>query len=134
MDARGIPLSIVVSGANRHDVRLLVPTLDQVIVPRPVTVARHHLCADKGYTGQPAWTAMVHRGYRPHVPQRGDTAPRRRHPRGRARRWVVERTLSWLNRFRKLLVRFEKLRVSHLALLELACALIVFRQLIAIHG
>jgi hypothetical protein len=75
VDARGIPLSIVVSGANRHDVRLLVPTLDQVIVPRPVTGARHHLCADKGYSGQPAWTAMVHRGYRPHVPQRGDTAP-----------------------------------------------------------
>ena len=52
----------------------------------------------------------------------------------RARRWVVERTLSWLNRFRKLLVRFEKLRVSHLALLELACALIVFRQTMVIHG
>jgi transposase len=47
---------------------------------------------------------------------------------------VVERTLSWLNRFRKLLVRFEKLRVSHVALLELACALIVFRQTIVIHG
>ena len=77
---------------------------------------------------------MVQRRYRPHVPQRGATAPRRPHPRGRARRWVVERTLSWLNRFRKLLVRFEKLRVSHGALLELACALIVFRQVIAIHG
>lgn len=132
MDARGIPLSIVVAGANRHDVRLLVPTLDRVLVPRPVT--SHHLCADKGYTGQPAWTAMVQHRYRPHVPQRGEAAPRQRTPRGRARRWVVERTLSWLNRFRKLLVRFEKLRVSHLALLELACALIVFRQTIVIHG
>ena len=132
MDARGIPLSIVVSGANRHDVRLLTPTLDRVVVARPA--GRHHLCADKGYTGHPAWTAMVHRGYRPHVPQRGTATPRRPHPQGRARRWVVERTLSWLNRFRKLLVRFEKLRVSHLALLELACALIVFRQTIVIHG
>ena len=77
---------------------------------------------------------MVQRRYRPHVPQRGEEPPRRHHSRGRARRWVVERTLSWLNRFRKLLVRFEKLRVSHLALLELACALIVFRQIIVIHG
>ena len=132
MDARGIPLSIVVSGANRHDVRLLTPTLDRVVVARPA--GRHHLCADKGDTGQPAWTAMVQRRYRPHVPQRGAATPRRPHPQGRAHRWVVERTLSWLNRFRKLLVRFEKLRVSHLALLELACALIVFRQTIVIHG
>ena len=132
VDGRGIPLSIVVSGANRHDVRLLVPTLDRLVVRRPAV--RHHLCADKGYTGQPAWSAMIQRRYRPHVPQRGATPSRRRHPQGRARRWVVERTLSWLNRFRKLLVRFEKLRVSHLALLELACALIVYRQTIVIHG
>jgi hypothetical protein len=50
------------------------------------------------------------------------------------RRWVVERTLSWLNRFRTLLVRFEKLRGSPLAVLELACALISFRQVIVFHG
>jgi hypothetical protein len=41
----------------------LVSTLDRVIVARPVPVARHHLCADKGYTGQPAWTAMVDDGF-----------------------------------------------------------------------
>ena len=50
------------------------------------------------------------------------------------RRWVVEPTPSRLIRVRKLLVRFEKLRVSPLALLELACALIAFRQVIVIHG
>ena len=132
MDARGIPLSIVVGGANRHEVRLLTPTLDRVVEARPAV--RHHLCADEGYTGQAAWTARAHRGYRLQVPQWGETPSRRCPSRGRARRWVVERMLSWLNRFRKLLVRFEKLRVSHLALLELACALIVFRQVIVIHG
>jgi transposase len=47
---------------------------------------------------------------------------------------VVERTHSWLNRFRKLLVRFEKRTASYEALLELACALIAFRQVIVIHG
>ena len=77
---------------------------------------------------------MVQRRYRPYAPPRGEATPRRRHPQGRARRLVVERTPSWLNRFRKLLVRFEKLRVSHLALLELACAPIVFRQTSDIHG
>jgi len=85
-------------------------------VARPA--GRHTLVCGKVHTGQPARTAIVHRPYRPRVPQRGVAAPRRRHPRGRARRWVVERTLSWLNRFRKLLVHFEKLRVSHLGLLD----------------
>ncbi len=64
----------------------------------------------------------------------GRGRPRQRSPQGRARRWVVERTLAWLNRFRKVLVRFEQMRGSHLALLELACALSVFRQTMAMHG
>jgi transposase len=46
---------------------------------------------------------------------------------------VVERTHSWLNRFRKLLVRFEKHEMSYDGLLELACALIVYRQVVVIH-
>jgi putative transposase len=134
VDGRGIPLSLVVSGAQRHDVKLLEPTLAARVVRRPRVVVQH-LCADRGYAGKPAERIMKKRHYIPHVRQRGEEirAKRqgRRHP---ARRWVVERTHSWLNRFRKLLVRFEKLAESHQALLEIACALIVFRQCIVIHG
>jgi len=122
-----------VSGAERHDVRLLEPTLDQIVLKRPkqTPARKQHLCADKGYAGQPAWTAMVERGYLPHVRQRGEELKARTaNPRYPARRWVVERTHSWLNRWRKLLVRFEKLAMSYEALLELACALIVFRKII----
>jgi transposase len=92
-------------------------------------VAAH--CVDRGVGDAHHAEMWRHRSWRV---QRGEDPPRRRPPPGRARRWVVERTLSWLNRFRKLLVRFEKLRVSRLALLELACALIVLRQIIVIHG
>lgn len=125
-----------VSGANRHDVRLLAPTLDHLVCRRPVPrpYHRHHLCADKGYGGEPAAAAIRAREYVPHVRQRGERpSPLRRrcHP---ARRWVVERTLSWLNRFRKLLVRFEKRARSYEGLLELACALIAYRQVIVING
>jgi len=126
-----------VSGAHRHDVRLLVPTLDRIVCrrPRPRPTQRQHLCGDKGYAGQPADQAVRARKYVPHIPQRGeDPAARRRHPQGRARRWVVERTQSWLNRFRKLLVRFEKTTAAHEGLLELACALIAYRQVIPIYG
>ena len=125
------------SGAERHDVKLLEPTLDQVVVKRPKSglKLKQHLCADKGYAGEPARQAMVKRGYVPHVRQRGEELKaKKKNPAYQARRWVVERTHSWLNRYRKLLVRFEKLAMSHEALLELACALIVFRQTIIIYG
>lgn len=79
--------------------------------------------------------AVRGRGYVPHIPQRGeDPTARRRHPHGRARRWVVERTHSWLNRFRKLLVRFEKTAASYEGLRELASASIAYRQVIPISG
>ena len=45
----------------------------------------------------------------------------------RARRWVVERTHSWMNRFRRLLVRWDKKPANYLAFLQFACALIAFR-------
>ena len=134
VDGRGIPLSLVVSGAQRHDVKLLGPTFVARVVRRPRTIVQH-LCADKGYAGKPAEQTIEGCHYIPHVRQRSEetqTAKRgRRHP---ARRWVVERTHSWLNRFRKLLVRFEKLAESHEALSEIACALIVIRQCFVIHG
>jgi transposase len=96
---------------------------------------KQHLCADKGYAGKPVETVMKKRQYVPHVRQRGEEArAKKRNPRYRARRWVVERTHSWLNRFRKLLVRYEKSAASYERLLELACVLIVFRQAIIIYG
>jgi putative transposase len=133
VDARGVPLSLVVSGANCHDVKLLPATLDAIVVRRPDTV-QPHLCADAGYKGQPAHDAIVARSYLPHVKQRREEAAdltAQRHP---ARRWVVERTHSWFNRFRKLLVSFEKTEASYVGLLSLAAALISWRHSISIYG
>jgi transposase len=115
-------------------VKLLEPTLDNIVVRRPKKT-RQNLCADKGYVGRPAAKAIRDRGYVPHVRQRGEeAAEKRKNPLFRPRRWVVERTHSWLNRYRKLLVRFEKTQASYEGLLELACALTVFRKVISIYG
>ncbi len=112
MDGAGVPLSLIVSGANRHDVKLLAATLDGIVVVRPqASRRRQNLCADKAYGGQPAAQAMRAR-------RRGQ----------QARRWVVERTHSWFNRFRKLLVRYEKTTANFTALLQCAAALICFRM------
>ena len=128
MDGRGVPLSIVVTGANRHDISQLEIVLDEIIIERPQNV-QQSLCADKGYTGNPAIKAIKERDYIPHIKQRGEEIEEKKNnPEFKARRWVVEAAHSWFNRFRKLLVRYEKLNETYLALLHLAAAIIAFRK------
>ena len=69
VDGRGVPLSLVVTGANRHDVSQLKAVLDAIVIERPSPpVRRHkHLCADAGYTGAPALKVIEEHGYIPHV-------------------------------------------------------------------
>jgi putative transposase len=120
----------VLSAANRTDMKLAEATLDSIVVPRPTpTRARpQHLCRDKGFDYPETRQAAEARGYRIHTPVRGlDTptpAPADRHP---ARRWVIERTNSWHNRFRKLRVRYEKTSANYLGLVHFACTLVVYR-------
>ncbi len=118
---------MIVTAAHRHDVTIGLQTLAAISVTRPrvAPFRPQHLCADKGYDSAAFDAAIQIRGYTPHIRHRGETVPRRRaHP---ARRWVVERTASWHNRFRKLLVRFEKRVENYLGLVHFACALIIYR-------
>lgn len=98
--------------------------------PSPPERRHKHLCADAGYTGAPALYIIEDHDYIPHVKGRGEEAKdKRKHPMKRARRWVVEVSHSWFNRFRKLLVRYEKLDRSFLALNHLAAAIIALRKI-----
>ena len=134
VDGRGVPLSIVVTGANFHDVTQLELVLDEIVIPRPENVEQH-LCADKGYSGEPAYQAIIDRNYIPHVKQRGEEIQEKKdNPSYKNRRWVVEVSHSWFNRFRKLLVRYEKLNDTYLALLHMAAAIIAFRKTGVIYG
>ncbi len=131
MDATGVPLSLVLSGANVNDHLRLPYLLRRPVVrrPRPRPGAPQHLCADKGYDYPATRAVLAAYGYVAHIPARGGkAAAQRRHPRKRARRWVVEASHSWLNRFRKILVRFEKKDRNYVALLEFACAIIAWRR------
>jgi transposase len=101
----------------------------------PGRAGQYNLCADAGYKGAPAANAVAERDYKPHIKQRREEAhEKQRNPEFKARRWVVERTHSWINRFRKLLVSFEKTEASYVALLSLAAAMICWRQTVAIYG
>ncbi len=110
--------------------KLAEATLDSIVVGRPTPSKREpqHLCRDKGFDYPETRQAAEARGYTVHTPVRGvDTptpAPDKRFP---ARRWVLERTNSWHNRFRKLRIRYEKKSANYRALSQFACSLIVYR-------
>jgi putative transposase len=120
-----VPLGVEISGANTHDIKLLEATLDSIPVkrPKPARRKKQHLCLDKGYDSEKARHTLRRRHYTPHIKHRGDEAhDLKTKPGYRARRWVVERTHSWTNRFRRLLVRWEKKASNYLAFLHLSFA------------
>ena len=130
-EANGIPIAVVVAGANRHDMKLLADTLDAMVIerPEPSQEAPQHLCADKGYDYAACYEQAVAHGYKPHIRSRVQECQEHQETPGyRPRRWVVEVCHAWLNRFRKILVRFEKKVQTHLALLQFACAYIVLKR------
>lgn len=110
--------------------KLTEPTLKRFIVerPEPTEERPQNICLDKGYD-YPAVRELVEQwGYTAHIRSRGEEAQEKKQiPGYRARRWVVERTHSWLNRFRRLLIRWEKKVENYLAMLHFACAWITFR-------
>jgi transposase len=124
-------LSFIVTGANRHDVTQLEAVLNGIVMkfPSPPLRRHKHLCADAAYGGESARECIERQGYIPHVKGRGqEKIEIERKPNKKARRWVVEVAHSWFNRFRKLLVRYEKLHRSYVALNQLAAAIITFRK------
>jgi putative transposase len=132
-DGAGIPLAVVVDGANRNDMKLIAATLDGVVLarPQPTADAPQHLCLDKGYDYDAVRVEVAARGYLAHIrTRREEQHERRLHPGAVARRWVVERTHSWMNRARRLLVRWEKKRENYLAFVHLACAQLIFNKIL----
>jgi putative transposase len=122
----------VVSGANVNDLTMLAELLDARVLPIPEAAVAEglHLCLDKGYDYRCCRDAAQERLFTVHIPRKLGTEEiaegAERHP---ARRWVVEVCHSWLNRFRRLLVRWEKTLRNHLGFLQLAICLIIYRKL-----
>jgi len=126
-DGRGVPLGVVVAPANRNDCKLVEGTLEARPL-RPPRGTRQRICLDKGYDFPEVEEVAEAYWFESHIRRRGETAEGRRELlRARAHRWVVERTHSWMNRFRQLLIRWEKKVANYLALVHLACGWITLR-------
>ena len=129
IDGRGVPLAVAVEGANVPDQKMLAATLDAIPIarPKPTLEEPQNLCLDKGYAGEPVDQEVRERGYIPHVPRKAGQPPKAKHRRGKARRWKVERTHSWLNRARRLLIRWEKKVANYAGFLHLQFAIVALR-------
>jgi transposase len=110
--------------------KLVKPTLEALEIEQPslLRVWPQRLCMDKGYDHVQTQHLAVELGYRPHIRSRGEEKQQLKAGQ-RARRWVVERTHSWLNRFRGLLIRWAKKAKNYLAFLHLACGIITWRTI-----
>ena len=131
-EGTGIPIGLAVDGANRHDMKLTEATLNSIVLqrPEPGPYHRQNLCLDKGYDFNEVRELVERFRYTAHIKARGDEAKELRvDTRKKARRWVVERTHSWLNRFRRILVRWEKKAENYIGLLHFVFGLIAFRSL-----
>lgn len=129
-EGHGVPMGLAVDGANRHDMKLVQASLASSVVtrPEPTAAAPQGLCLDKGYDYDEVRLLLAEFGFTAHIRPRDEEArDLARDANKRARRWVVERTHSWMNRFRRIVVRWEKKSENYLAFLHFACALIAFR-------
>ena len=110
--------------------KLVRETLTSIGVerPTPTTEAAQNLCLDAGYDYDEVRETLLEFGFTAHIRSRGEEAKALKAEAGkRARRWVVERTHSWMNRFRRILIRWDKKSENYLAFLHFVCALIAFR-------
>jgi transposase len=110
-DGRGIPIGLVVAPANRNGCKRFADTVDSIPIrrPRPRPYHRQGMCLDKGYDFDFIRSLSCLFGFTLHLRTRGEeTRALRRSVLCRARCWVVERTHSWMNRFRRILIRWEK--------------------------
>ena len=125
MDAHGIPLALQLTAANVNDCQCFadrleaLPALKRRGPGRPRRRPRK-VHADKGYDFRKCREACRVRGIQHRIARRGMESKERlgRH------RWVVERTFAWLNRQRRLLVRFDRQAALYEGFLTLGCALI----------
>src|SRR5438045_4163054 len=130
VDAQGVPLAVILTAANRHDVTQLQP-LVEAIPPIRGTVGRPRqrpalVQGDRGYDSEPARRWLRQRGIEPLLAKRNT-------PHGSGLgvyRWVVERTIAWLHQFRRLRVRYDLRDDIHQGLCNLAEILITYRFLV----
>jgi putative transposase len=130
-EAQGIGIGVTVAGANRNDFKLARETLESIPLERPAPTAEapQGMCLDKDYDKGEIEQLLEEFGFTAPIRRRGEDAHAiERKAKAKARRWVVERKHSWMNRFRGILIRWCKKAHNYLAMLHLVLGIITWRK------
>ncbi len=125
-------MGVAVEGANRNDMKMVQETIESIPVerPEPTPSKKQGMCMDKGYDYDEVRAIIIEFGFTAHIRGRGEEAQKlKRDARTKARRWVVERTHSWMNRFRGILIRWSKKAENYAAMLHMAFAFILYGKM-----
>ena len=87
------------------------------------------MCLDAGYDYHAIRQLVDQFGFTLHLRGRGAEKEARKAGQ-QARRWVVEAAHSWLNRYRRLVIRWEKKPELYLSLLHFACAILIWHKVL----
>lgn len=135
IEGHGVPVGLVLAGANRHDCQLLQATLENLAAVRPAPTPEQpqHACLDKGYDYHFVRALLGAQGFQAHIRSRGEEQDaKKKDPSPPPRRWKAERTLSWFNRFRGLLIRWAKKDENYLAFGHWVAGVIALRMAYAL--
>jgi hypothetical protein len=125
-----VPVGLAVDGANRPDMKMVRETIASIPVerPEPSEDEPQHMCLDNGYNYAEPKAMVEEFGFTVHVPKKkAEAQALKRRARAKARRYVVERSHSWVNRFRGILIRWNKKPENYIAMLHFAFAIITYR-------
>ena len=125
-----MPIGLAVDGANRPDMKMVRETIESIPVERPAPTADapQHLGLDNGYNYAEPKAIVEEFGFTVQVPEKQEEAQAvKRRARVKVRRYVVERSHSWVNRFRGILIRWNKKPENYIAMLHFAFAIITYR-------
>jgi putative transposase len=131
VEAAGLPVGLAVDGANRNDMKMVRETLESIPIerPEPTDDKPQGMCMDKGYDYDEVREVVVEFAFTAHICSRGEEAKTIKKKAGfKARRWVVERTHSWMNKFRGILIRWNKKPENYVAMLHFAFAIMAYRS------
>jgi IS5 family transposase len=136
VDEKGAPLALQITGANQHDKWSADDLMDAIVIERPdPDGVEQHFSADKGYDYEDVHQAVAQAQYVPHIKHRRrrnepleEECPIPGEKQYPARRWVVERTISWLGKRRSIRIRWCKCVENWYALIQFACAHILFNM------
>lgn len=129
-EGEGVPVGLAVAGANRNDFKMARETFESIPIkrPEPTQEKPQGVCLDKGYDYREIRELLDEFKFTAHIRSRGEEAQALKKEAGfRARRWVVERTHSWMNRFRRILIRWEKKTENYVGMLHFVLGLITWR-------